>query len=83
MQTVGPSGCAKAFHIRVSPREEGKRKEKKKGGSDADPRRQDEAWRGDIRVLCFDQQIPRGWVRKTHAHGPPPETGEAAGVAHR
>lgn len=36
-------------------------------------------WRGDVPVLCLDRRIPRGWVRKTHAHGPPPEPGEAAG----
>lgn len=62
MQTVDPSGCAKAFHTRVSPREEGKSKEKKKGGSDANPQLQDEAWRVDILVPCVDQQTPRGWV---------------------
>lgn len=59
----------------VNPREEGQKKEKKEGKSDADPRLQDEAWRVHIPVLCLDQQTPRVWAMKTHAHEPPPEMG--------
>lgn len=80
MQTVGPSGRVKAFHVRVDPGGKGKRKERSEGRGVASPQPQDEAWRADIPALCLDQQTLRGWAMKTHAHERPhPELGEGPG----